>query len=208
MDGSLASQCSRLGWALLGAAGAERVARCRRTVRPHSKPICWRWAPSRTAAGATHPATKSCWSRCPRRRRASIPTGSPIPANRLNWITTRTACGAIRRLKCCCRFWCGRSRQRRVQGGGVAAGSGAGQSTGRCRCDSPATGIHDPPSQVRFTARIKVVDMKSGHVLGTQVFEAVEPAPSENAYGAVRATNAAVVKVLGEMVPFALQYVR
>ncbi len=64
------------------------------------------------------------------------------------------------------------------------------------------------PSKVRLSARIKVLDMKSGHVLGTQVFEVVEPAPSEDAYGAVRATNAAVVKVLGEMVPFALQYVR
>jgi 5-formaminoimidazole-4-carboxamide-1-beta-D-ribofuranosyl 5'-monophosphate synthetase len=63
------------------------------------------------------------------------------------------------------------------------------------------------PSKVRLTARIKVLDMKSRHVLGTQVFEAVEPAPSENAYGAVQATNAAVQKILGEMVPFALQYV-
>ena len=60
------------------------------------------------------------------------------------------------------------------------------------------------PSKVRLSARIKVLDMKSGQVLGTQVFEAVEPAPSEDAYGAVRATNAAVGKVLGEMVPFAL----
>ncbi len=63
------------------------------------------------------------------------------------------------------------------------------------------------PSQVRLSARIKVLDMKSGHVLGTQVFEATEPAPSGDAYGAVRATNAAVAKMLGEMVPFALQYV-
>ena len=62
------------------------------------------------------------------------------------------------------------------------------------------------PSKVRLSARIKVLDMKSGQVLGTQVFEAVEPAPSEDAYGAVRAANAAVGKVLGKMVPFALQY--
>ncbi len=62
-------------------------------------------------------------------------------------------------------------------------------------------------SQVRFTARIKVVDMKSGHVLGTQVFEALEPAPSEDAYGAARAANAAVQKALGEMIRFASQYV-
>ncbi|MDG4553731.1 MAG: ABC-type transport auxiliary lipoprotein family protein [Candidatus Competibacter sp.] len=64
------------------------------------------------------------------------------------------------------------------------------------------------PSKVRLSARIKVLDMRSGQVLGTQVFEAVEPAPSEDADGAVRAANAAVGKVLGEMIPFALQYMR
>lgn len=62
------------------------------------------------------------------------------------------------------------------------------------------------PSRVRLMARIKVVDLKSGHVLGTQVFEAVEPAPSEDANGAARAANAAVQKVLEQMVRFALRY--
>ena len=62
------------------------------------------------------------------------------------------------------------------------------------------------PSQVRLTARIKVINMKSGHVLGTQVFEVVEPAPSEDAYGAARAANAAVQKLLADMLPFALRY--
>ena len=62
------------------------------------------------------------------------------------------------------------------------------------------------PSRVRLTARIKVVDMKSGHVLATQVFEAVEPAPSEDAGGAARAANAAVQKVLSQMAPFAMRY--
>ena len=62
------------------------------------------------------------------------------------------------------------------------------------------------PSRVRLMARIKVVDLKSGHVLGTQVFEAVEPAPSDNANGAARAANAAVQKVLDQMVRFALRY--
>lgn len=63
------------------------------------------------------------------------------------------------------------------------------------------------PSQVKFMARIKVVDLKSGQVLGTQVFEDLQPAPSEDAYGAVQAANLAVRKVLGDMVAFALQYV-
>lgn len=62
------------------------------------------------------------------------------------------------------------------------------------------------PSQVRLTARIKVLNMKSGHVLATQVFEVLEPAPSEDAYGAARAANAAVQKILGDMIPFALRH--
>ena len=61
------------------------------------------------------------------------------------------------------------------------------------------------PSRVRLITRIKVVEMKSGHVLETRLFEALEPASSENAAGAARAANAAVQKVLGEMVPFALR---
>jgi len=61
------------------------------------------------------------------------------------------------------------------------------------------------PSRVRLTVRIKVVEMKNGHVLETRLFEALEPAPSENAAGAARAANAAVQKVLSEMVPFALR---
>ena len=63
------------------------------------------------------------------------------------------------------------------------------------------------PSRVRLMARIKVVDLKSGHVLGTQVFEAVQPAPSEDASGAARAANVAVQKVLEQMVRFVLRYV-
>ncbi len=62
------------------------------------------------------------------------------------------------------------------------------------------------PSRVRLLTRIKVVDLKSGHVLGTRVFEATEPAPSEDASGAARAANAAVQKVLSQMVPFALRH--
>lgn len=62
------------------------------------------------------------------------------------------------------------------------------------------------PSRVRFTARIKVVDLKSHQVLGTQVFEAVEPAPSEDASGAAQAANRATRKVLSEMTSFVLRY--
>lgn len=61
------------------------------------------------------------------------------------------------------------------------------------------------PSQVRLITRLKVVEMKSGHVLETRLFEAIAPAPSENAAGAARAANAVVQQVLSEMVPFALR---
>jgi cholesterol transport system auxiliary component len=62
------------------------------------------------------------------------------------------------------------------------------------------------PSRVRLTVRIKVMDMKSGHVLGTRIFETVEPAPSENAHGGARAANAATQKLLGEITAFVLSY--
>ena len=61
------------------------------------------------------------------------------------------------------------------------------------------------PSQVRLITRLKVVEMRSGHVLETRLFEAIAPAPSENAAGAARAANAVVQQVLSEMVPFALR---
>lgn len=61
------------------------------------------------------------------------------------------------------------------------------------------------PSQVRLITRLKVVEMKSGHVLETRLFEAIAPAPSENAAGAARGANAVVQQVLNEMVPFALR---
>ena len=61
------------------------------------------------------------------------------------------------------------------------------------------------PSQVRLIARLKVVEMKSGHVLETRLFEAIAPAPSEDAAGAARAANAAVKQLLNEMLPFALR---
>jgi cholesterol transport system auxiliary component len=64
------------------------------------------------------------------------------------------------------------------------------------------------PGQVRLTARMKIIDMKSGIVLNTQVFEALEPVPSEDATGAARAANAAVRKILSEMMPFALNHLR
>lgn len=65
----------------------------------------------------------------------------------------------------------------------------------------------EQPSQVRLTVRAKLFDVATRHVLGTQVFEIVEPAPSEDAYGGVQAANAAVEKLLEELMDFVLALV-
>ncbi len=62
------------------------------------------------------------------------------------------------------------------------------------------------PSQVKLTVRAKLIDIPTNHVLGTQLFEVVEPAPSEDAYGGVQAANKAVQRLLGELQEFALRY--
>jgi hypothetical protein len=54
--------------------------------------------------------------------------------------------------------------------------------------------------------RAKLIDIPTDHVLGTQLFEIVEPAPSEDAYGGVQAANKAVQRLLGELQEFALRY--
>ncbi len=66
--------------------------------------------------------------------------------------------------------------------------------------------VASQPSRVRLMTRIKVLNMKSGHVLATQVFEAIEPTPTEDAYGAAQAANRALQKLLNDMVPFALRH--
>lgn len=60
------------------------------------------------------------------------------------------------------------------------------------------------PSQVRFTLRAKLFDVPTGDVLGTQLFEAVETAPSENAYGGVQAANRAVKRILEQLTDFVI----
>ena len=58
------------------------------------------------------------------------------------------------------------------------------------------------PSQVRLTLRAKLFDVRTGDVLGTQLFEAVETAPSEDAYGGVQASNVALKRVLEQLTDF------
>lgn len=55
------------------------------------------------------------------------------------------------------------------------------------------------PSRVRLTLRAQLVDLQRLRPIGTKVFEVVEPAPSEDAYGGVTAANRAVAKLLDEV---------
>lgn len=64
------------------------------------------------------------------------------------------------------------------------------------------------PSRVRITARMQLVDLNASMILGTRAFEAVEPAPSENAYGGVLAANRAVAGLLDQIATWLRQCVR
>jgi cholesterol transport system auxiliary component len=58
------------------------------------------------------------------------------------------------------------------------------------------------PSRVRLAIRIQLSDVPSRRVLGAREIEAVEDAPSDDAYGGVVAANRAVRRVLDEIVAY------
>lgn len=62
--------------------------------------------------------------------------------------------------------------------------------------------LWERPSRVRLTVRAKLVDVATRHVLSTQLFEALEPAPEETALGGVQAADAAVRRVLEDLRQF------
>jgi cholesterol transport system auxiliary component len=64
------------------------------------------------------------------------------------------------------------------------------------------------PSRVRVTARAQLVDLKQSTIVGMQTFEAMEPAPSENAYGGVLAANRAVAALLDQIASWLRECVR
>jgi cholesterol transport system auxiliary component len=55
------------------------------------------------------------------------------------------------------------------------------------------------PSLVRVALRAQLVDMKESRVVGTRAFEAVENAPSDDAYGGVLAANRAITALLDDI---------
>ncbi len=55
------------------------------------------------------------------------------------------------------------------------------------------------PSLVRMSLRGQLIDVKESRVVGTKLFEAEEPAPSEDAYGGVLAANRATATMLAQI---------
>jgi cholesterol transport system auxiliary component len=52
------------------------------------------------------------------------------------------------------------------------------------------------PSRTRVQLRVQLTDVKAQRVMGARSFEALEPAPTDDAYGGVLAANRAVATVL------------
>ncbi|MDR4478244.1 MAG: ABC-type transport auxiliary lipoprotein family protein [Nitrospira sp.] len=52
------------------------------------------------------------------------------------------------------------------------------------------------PSRTRIVLRAQLIDMNEQRVIGARSFEALEPAPSDDAYGGVLAANRAAAQVL------------
>lgn len=58
------------------------------------------------------------------------------------------------------------------------------------------------PSVMHITMRAQLVDLRESRVVGTQQFDIVEPAATEDSYGGVVAANKAVTRLLDEMALF------
>jgi cholesterol transport system auxiliary component len=63
-------------------------------------------------------------------------------------------------------------------------------------------------SRVRVGLRIQVVDLGRGAILGQRYFERVAPAPSDDPYGGVVATNQALGAVLAEVAQWTVSLTR
>ena len=58
------------------------------------------------------------------------------------------------------------------------------------------------PSRAEVALRVQLVDARARRVLATRVFEETETAPSDDAYGGVAGANAALARVLVQVVDF------
>jgi cholesterol transport system auxiliary component len=64
------------------------------------------------------------------------------------------------------------------------------------------------PSRVRMTIRTQLVDLKDSKMVGARAFEAVENAPSDDAYGGVLAANRASAVLLDQIAAWLQECVR
>lgn len=55
------------------------------------------------------------------------------------------------------------------------------------------------PSRVRVTVHTQLIDLKESRIVSTRTFDAMEDAPSEDAYGGVLAANQATAKILDQV---------
>jgi cholesterol transport system auxiliary component len=65
--------------------------------------------------------------------------------------------------------------------------------------------VHDfiaQPSEIRLGVRVQLYDLVGRSVLGTRIIEVSEQAPTDDAYGCVRATNRALAEVLDQIDDF------
>jgi cholesterol transport system auxiliary component len=58
------------------------------------------------------------------------------------------------------------------------------------------------PSRAEVALRVQLVDVRGRRVLATRLFEEAEAAPSDDAYGGVAGANAALARVLVQVVDF------
>ena len=64
------------------------------------------------------------------------------------------------------------------------------------------------PRQARVRIRAQLIDLDTQEVLATRTFEQTETAPSDNPYGGVVAINAALARLIDEIVTFAVEATR
>lgn len=58
------------------------------------------------------------------------------------------------------------------------------------------------PSRMHIALRVQMIDPQRGQVLGTRVFDVSAPAPTEDAYGGVRAANQMLTPLLKDIAAF------
>jgi len=58
------------------------------------------------------------------------------------------------------------------------------------------------PSRMHIALRVQLIDPQRGEVLGTRVFDASSPAPTEDAYGGVQAANQMLAPLLKDIAAF------